>query len=265
MNENVWQALLFSAIAGLSTGIGSLIALFAKKSNKTFLSVSLGFSAGVMIYVCFAELFKNSQEMLAASFGQVKGAIFSAVSLFCGIAAVMLIEGLLPEKEKKEFGGEVCDEEKKRKRLLRSGIFTALTIAVHNLPEGLATFVSALDNPKLAVPVVAAVAIHNIPEGIAVSTPVFFATGSRSKAFWYSFLSGLAEPLGAIAGYLMLMPILNETVFGILYGAVAGIMLYIALAELLPSAHEQSPKKFAVNAGLVAGMLIMAISLILFM
>ena len=164
MNENVWQALLFSAIAGLSTGIGSLIALFAKKSNKTFLSVSLGFSAGVMIYVCFAELFKNSQEMLAASFGQVKGAIFSAVSLFCGIAAVMLIEGLLPEKEKKEFGGEICDEEKKRKRLLRSGIFTALTIAVHNLPEGLATFVSALDNPKLAVPVVAAVAIHNIPE-----------------------------------------------------------------------------------------------------
>ena len=135
MNENVWQALLFSAIAGLSTGIGSLIALFAKKSNKTFLSVSLGFSAGVMIYVCFAELFKNSQEMLAASFGQVKGAIFSAVSLFCGIAAVMLIEGLLPEKEKKEFGGEICDEEKKRKRLLRSGIFTALTIAVHNLPE----------------------------------------------------------------------------------------------------------------------------------
>ena len=261
MNENVWQALLFSAIAGLSTGIGSLIALFAKKSNKTFLSVSLGFSAGVMIYVCFAELFKNSQEMLAASFGQVKGAIFSTVSLFCGIAAVMLIEGLLPEKEKKEFGGEVCDEEKKRKRLLRSGIFTALTIAVHNLPEGLATFVSALDNPKLAVPVVAAVAIHNIPEGIAVSTPVFFATGSRSKAFWYSFLSGLAEPLGAIAGYLML----NETVFGVLYGAVAGIMLYIALAELLPSAHEQSPKKFAVNAGLVAGMLIMAISLILFM
>lgn len=125
--------------------------------------------------------------MLAASFGQVKGAIFSAVSLFCGIAAVMLIEGLLPEKEKKEFGGEICDEEKKRKRLLRSGIFTALTIAVHNLPEGLATFVSALDNPKLAVPVVAAVAIHNIPEGIAVSTPVFFATGSRSKAFWYSF------------------------------------------------------------------------------
>lgn len=112
---------------------------------------------------------------------------------------------------------------------------------------------------------VAAVAIHNIPEGIAVSTPVFFATGSRSKAFWYSFLSGLAEPLGAIAGYLMLMPILNETVFGVLYGAVAGIMLYIALAELLPSAHEQSPKKFAVNAGLVAGMLIMAISLILFM
>lgn len=112
----------------------------------------------------------------------------------------MLIEGLLPEKEKKEFGGEICDEEKKRKRLLRSGIFTALTIAVHNLPEGLATFVSALDNPKLAVPVVAAVAIHNIPEGIAVSTPVFFATGSRSKAFWYSFLSGLAEPLGGDCG-----------------------------------------------------------------
>lgn len=173
--------------------------------------------------------------------------------------------GAFARKGKKEFGGEICDEEKKRKRLLRSGIFTALTIAVHNLPEGLATFVFALDNPKLAVPVVAAVAIHNIPEGIAVSTPVFFATGSRSKAFWYSFLSGLAEPLGAIAGYLMLMPILNETVFGVLYGAVAGIMLYIALAELLPSAHEQSPKKFAVNAGLVAGMLIMAISLILFM
>lgn len=144
-------------------------------------------------------------------------------------------------------------------------MFTALTIAVHNLPEGLATFVSALNDPKLAVPVVAAVAIHNIPEGIAVSTPVFFATGSRAKAFWYSFLSGLAEPLGGVIGYLLLLPILNETVFGVLYGAVAGIMLYIALAELLPSANEQSSEKLAVNIGLVAGMLVMAVSLILFL
>lgn len=264
MNNNVWQALMYSAIAGLSTGIGSLIALFTKKTNKTFLSVSLGFSAGVMIYVSFAELLKNSEEMLAESFGQVKGTVFSVVSLFCGIVAVMLIESLLPES-KKELSADDCDEEKKRRRLLRSGVFTALTIAVHNLPEGLATFVSALNDPKLAVPVVAAVAIHNIPEGIAVSTPVFFATGSRAKAFWYSFLSGLAEPLGAVIGYLLLLPILNETVFGVLYGAVAGIMLYIALAELLPSANEQSSEKLAVNIGLVAGMLVMAVSLILFL
>lgn len=149
MNENVWQALLFSAIAGLSTGIGSLIALFAKKSNKTFLSVSLGFSAGVMIYVCFAELFKNSQEMLAASFGQVKGAIFSTVSLFCGIAAVMLIEGLLPEKEKKEFGGEVCDEEKKRKRLLRSGYLRRLPLPCTIFRRGLQPLFPRLTIPSL--------------------------------------------------------------------------------------------------------------------
>ena len=149
------------------------------------------------------------------------------------------------------------------KKLLRMGMFTALAVGIHNFPEGLATFVAALQEPTIAIPIAVAIAIHNIPEGIAVSVPVYYATGSRKKAFLYSFLSGLSEPIGALVGYLILMPIMSDVVFGIIFAGVAGIMVYISLDELLPSAEEYGEHHLSIY-GLVAGMVVMALSLLLF-
>jgi ZIP family zinc transporter len=147
--------------------------------------------------------------------------------------------------------------------LRRTGVFTALAIAIHNFPEGLATFASALVNPHLGVAIAVAVAIHNIPEGVAVSVPIFYATGSRGKAFIYSFASGLAEPVGAMVGYLVLMPFLSDRLFGLLFAGVAGIMVFISFDELLPAAEEYGEHHLSLY-GLIGGMVVMALSLLLF-
>ena len=147
---------------------------------------------------------------------------------------------------------------------MRMGAITAVAIGIHNFPEGLATFVSALQEPSVAIPIVTAIALHNIPEGIAVSVPIYHATGSKIKAFKYSFLSGLAEPVGAIIGWLILMPIMNDVVFGIIFAGVAGIMVFISFDELLPSAREYGEHHLSIY-GLISGMAVMAVSLLLFM
>ncbi|WP_372808681.1 zinc transporter ZupT, partial [Pontiella sp.] len=154
------------------------------------------------------------------------------------------------------------------KKLMRMGLFTALAIAIHNFPEGLATFLAALEDPSLGIPIAIAIALHNIPEGISVSVPIFYATGNRRKAFVYSFLSGLAEPVGAIIAYLLLHLFVGEggvippQVMGILFGGVAGIMVYISVDELLPTSRAYG-KGHDSLLGLVAGMVVMAISLLL--
>jgi zinc transporter, ZIP family len=150
----------------------------------------------------------------------------------------------------------------KNRKLMRMGLFTALAIAIHNFPEGLATFIAALTDLSLGIPIAIAIAIHNIPEGIAVSVPIYYATGSRRRAFKYSFLSGLAEPVGALIGWLILMPYLTDTVFGIVFAGVAGIMVFISFDELLPAAREYGEHHLSVY-GLIAGMAVMGISLVL--
>ncbi|MCD8573981.1 MAG: zinc transporter ZupT [Erysipelotrichaceae bacterium] len=154
------------------------------------------------------------------------------------------------------------NESLKKGNLMRMGLFTALAIAIHNFPEGLATFVVALKEPSLAIPIAIAIALHNIPEGIAVSVPIYYATGSKRKAFFYSFLSGLSEPIGAIVGYLILMPFLNDVVLGVLFAGVAGIMVFISLDELLPSSEKYGQHHLSIY-GLVSGMAVMALSLLL--
>jgi len=267
-------------IAGLSTGIGSLIAFFAKKTNKKFLSVSLGFSAGVMIYVSMIEIFQKAQDALMLEFGEKMGAVWTVIAFFGGMFLIALIDKLIPSAENPhepknvladcEGCGdcEVCVKElkakKQREQLMRTGLFTALAIAIHNFPEGMATFVSAFQDPSIAIPIVAAIAIHNIPEGIAVSVPIYQATGSRKQAFLYSFTSGLAEPIGALIGWLVLIPIMSDMVYGIIFAAVAGIMVFISVDELLPSAREYGEHHLSIY-GLIAGMMVMAASLLLFM
>lgn len=269
--ENVIFAFLLTLFAGLSTGIGSIIALFVKKENKKFLSVSLGFSAGVMIYVSMIELFSESKISLISIFGEFYGYLYTILAFFAGILIILIIDKLIPkEKNPHEIKSvnEIDKIEKEietnkhksnnMKNLYRMGIFTAFVLALHNFPEGLATFASSLYEPSLGI----AIAIHNIPEGIAVSAPIYFATGNKKKAFLYSFLSGLAEPLGAIVGFIVLGTILNELAFGIIFAMIAGIMVYISLDELLPAAREYGEHHFSIY-GLVFGMFVMAISLLL--
>lgn len=265
--SNVLFAFGLTMIAGLSTGIGSCIAFFAKKTNTRFLAISLGFSAGVMIYVSMVEIFQKARVALAVPFGEKTGLLVTIIAFFGGMFLIALIDKLIPSDENPH---EVKSVEQMKSlpdaksRLMRTGLFTALAIGIHNFPEGLATFVSALQAPALAIPIVFAIAIHNIPEGIAVSVPIYYATGDKKKAFLYSFVSGLSEPVGALVGYLILLPIMSDTVYGILFAAVAGIMVFISIDELLPSAQEYGEHHLSIY-GMVGGMAVMALSLWLFM
>lgn len=253
--------------AGLCTGIGSSLAFFTKKTNTKFLSISLGFSAGVMIYVSMIEIFFKAKLSLTAELGMKAGSWVTVIAFFGGMLLIALIDKVIPSGENPHDIYKVEDINNKNSqsnaKLLRMGIFTALAVGIHNFPEGLATFISALQQPSIAIPIAVAIAIHNIPEGIAVSVPVYYATGDRKKAFLYSFLSGLSEPVGAVVGYLLLMPFMNDLVFGILFAAVAGIMVFISLDELLPSAREYGEHHLSIY-GLVSGMAVMAVSLLLF-
>lgn len=266
-SHSVLLAFGLTAIAGLSTGIGSALAFFAKRTNTKMLSVALGFSAGVMIYVSFVEMFASAQEALRSELGETQGDWATAGAFFSGILLIALVDRFVPSFEnpheihKIEEMDDKTQAEKYRK-LFRLGVFSALAIAIHNFPEGLATFAAALKDPAIGISIAVAIAIHNIPEGIAVSIPIYYATGSRKKAFIYSFLSGLAEPLGAVIGYLLLMSFFNDTVFGILFAMVAGIMVFISLDELLPAAGEYGEHHLSIY-GLVAGMIIMAFSLLI--
>lgn len=254
--------------AGLSTGIGSALAFFTKRTNTKLLSISLGFSAGVMIYVSFVEIFSKAKASLVGELGERAGAWATAASFFGGILLIALVDRFIPSFENPHEIKMIEDMEdggkkKDTKKLYRMGMLTALAIAIHNFPEGLATFTSALTDISIGIPIAVAVAIHNIPEGVAVSIPLYYATGDRKKAFTLSFLSGLAEPLGALIGYLLLFSFFNDLIFGILFAGVGGIMVFISLDELLPAAREYGEHHYSIY-GLIVGMVVMAISLLLF-
>lgn len=252
--------------AGLSTGIGSALAFYTKKTNKKFLSAALGFSAGVMIYVSMIEIFVKARNDLELALGTTKGYLVTTLAFFGGIALIGLIDKFVPTFENPHELRDVADmdgDAKEKQDLLRMGMFSALAIAIHNFPEGLATFTGALQDPTLGVSIAVAIAIHNIPEGIAVSVPLYFATGDKKKAFKLSFLSGLSEPVGAILGFFILKALMTPTTFGIIFAGVAGIMVYISLDELLPTAEKYGEHHIAIW-GLIAGMGVMASSLVLF-
>ena len=282
--------------AGLATGIGSAIAFFASRTNYRFLSVSTGFSAGVMLYVSFVEIFIKGTDSLVKAYGPYWGHWVNAGSFFGGIALIAIIDNLIPaasnphethagaesaplhnpsapvpefEKAAQASDAYVGMHDHSRQKLLRMGLFTALAIGIHNFPEGLATFLAALHDPSLGIAIAIAVALHNIPEGISVSVPIYYATGKRSRAFAYSFLSGLAEPVGAVIAYFAIRFVMGgeggaipPQVMGVLFGGVAGIMVYISLDELLPTSRAYG-KGHDSLFGLLAGMVVMALSLLL--
>lgn len=262
---NIFVPFLLTLFAGLATGVGSAIAFFAKRTNKKILSFSLGLSAGVMIYVSFIELFAEANESLSIAMGDKMGLVVTVLCFFGGMLFIALIDKLVPSFENPHEMRSVESMENPKNdnvKLMRMGALTALAIAIHNFPEGMASFTAAVGSSSLGIAIAVAIAIHNIPEGIAVSVPIYYATGSKRKAFIYSFLSGLAEPIGALLAYLILMPFLTPTVMGCLFAIVAGIMVFISFDELLPAAEEYGEHHISVF-GLICGMGIMALSLIL--
>ena len=264
--ENVVLALSLTLFAGLATGIGSILAFFTSHTNTKFLSLALGFSAGVMIYVSMVEIFVKAKDALVGAMGAGPGNWATVGGFFGGMLLIALIDKFIPKQGNPHELKKVEEMNHPNKvtanpELLKMGKFTALAIAIHNFPEGIATFTSTIQDPSLGIAIAIAIAIHNIPEGIAVSVPIYFATGSKKKAFKLSFLSGLSEPIGAILAFLVLMPFINDIMFGIIFAGVAGIMVFISLDELLPAAKKYDEAHTSIY-GLIAGMAVMAVSLL---
>ena len=297
--------------AGSATGLGAAVVFserLVKLASKRFLAGALGLSAGVMLYVSFAEILVKSQLAFEASsaLGPGDGYTAATVSLFAGMALMALLdvavhaldpnhdrsahknaagglddaafsrvpcdacEGGRPARPEsdaaaldKAESGDAADAETDA-ALHRMGIMTALAIGIHNLPEGLATFVATLDDPAVGGALAVAIAIHNIPEGLCVSIPIYFSTGDRWLAFRWAILSGISEPIGALLGWWILKDHFNDMLYGIVFGVVAGMMVMICLNELFPTAHRYDPTDRVVTKAAVAGMAVMALSLVLF-
>jgi zinc transporter, ZIP family len=272
MDSALILAFSVTLFAGLATGIGSTIAFFTKTTNKSFFALSMGFSAGVMIYLSFAEILPKATQYIGESTTEIQAAALAAAALIGGMVLMALIDALVPsganphENTRVELlnpeNGKLEGIGVEKERLLKMGVFLALAIAIHNFPEGLATFLLVLDDPQIGIALAVAVAMHNIPEGIAVSVPVYYATKSKVKAFRLSFLSGLAEPAGAVIGYLILAPFLSDFLLGIIFAAVAGVMVFLAIDTLLPTAKNSARGHLTVY-GFMIGMSVMALSLVL--
>ena len=257
MVAGIGFALLLSALAGLATTVGSVLALFVREPGPRVMTLTLGFSAGVMVLVSFVELLAGGIESI--------GFAGANLAFFGGMGVMFLIDALIPhdymaEHHRTEVASDQVEEGDMKGRLLKAGLFVALGLGIHNFPEGMASFATALSDPQLGIAIAIAIAIHNIPEGLAVSAPVYAATGSRSKAFWWSFLSGLAEPVGALLAAAVLLPFLNDVVLGVLLSAVAGIMVFISIDELLPVSRAYEEEHLSI-VGVVLGMAVMSLSL----
>jgi len=270
MESAVLFAFLVTLGAGLATAVGAGIGLFAKHTNRSFLAVALGFSAGVMIYVSFVEILPKAQDYVTQSAGDFSGALTTAGAFLAGLAGMALMYRLIPDLEHPELTNPATrlpgEEEPvlvADKLLFRAGLGVALAVTLHNFPEGMATFFLTLDDPQVGVSVALAIAIHNIPEGIAVVVPIYYATRNRRVAFGFGAHSGLAELLGAIIGYAILQPFITDHVLGIVFAVVAGIMVYISIDSLLPAARQYGNAQLAIY-GMIAGMAVMAASLVLF-
>jgi ZIP family zinc transporter len=251
----VWFALGLTLVAGLATGIGGLLTFLMRRPSGAVLAAILGFSAGVMIYVSLAELVPQSRSTLASALGDASGWVALA-SFFGGIAVAMIVDRLVPEPMNPHEVPRAPDAT----ALHRLGLLTAIVIALHNFPEGFATFMAAIQAPEVAVPVAVAIGIHNVPEGIAVAVPIYHATGNRTRALGLAALTGVSEPVGGLLGYLLLRPFISDALLGVVFGVIAGIMVFISLDELLPTAESYGRHHLAIY-GVVAGMAVMAVSL----
>lgn len=260
LDERVTFAFLLTLGAGLATGLGSLLGVMSRRFSPGLLTLALSFSAGVMLFISFVEIFPKARQILTSALGSSTGYLVAVLAFFGGMFAMAMVDRCLPAHGLPLQGVRSGESSS---ALMRTGLFSALAIAIHNFPEGLATFVAALSDPRLGAGIALAIAIHNVPEGLAISAPIYYATGSRRSAFLVSFVSGLAEPLGALAGYLFLGWLNNDLLLGLVFASVGGIMIYICLDELLPAAQRTGAKHNLMIGGVTAGMAVMSVSLLL--
>lgn len=258
---NVWIALSLCAGAALATMIGGFSVIGSRNPSPRLLSFGLAFAGGAMVYISLVEIFWKSHSSFQLALGSDKaGYIAATIAFFAGIALLIALDRLIPNphNELAKIG-----EHAEREHIRRVGLLAALAITAHNFPEGMATFFAALDNPTVGASLAFAIAVHNIPEGVSIAIPVYFATKSRKWTLLACLGSALAEPVGALIGYLILMPFLNDYVFGAVFGVIAGVMVFLSLDELLPAAKRYAKGHDAVY-GLVLGMGGIAMSLVLF-
>lgn len=257
-------AFILTLAAGLSTSVGSFVTFFTKHTNTKLLSFGLGFSAGVMIYIALADILPESTHLLVDSYGSPHGKFIALFAFFSGILITLIIDRLIPSFEDPHEIHKVEEIEQKTKisknGMLRTGFFVGIAIVLHNIPEGIITYLSYLHNVTLGISLAIAIAIHNIPEGMAISIPIYHATGSKKKAFLYALLAGLAEPFGALIACFILSSFCGDALFGVLFAAVAGIMIFISFDELLPASKAYGRPKLAMS-GVICGMVLMAVSL----
>lgn len=277
------RAFALTTLAGLSTGIGGLVIFRKKPLNQHIVSASLGLSAGVMLYIAFVEMLGGSYIALSEIYGN-RGNLYTVLAFFGGIFFIMIIDFLVPEAQNPHELHSVTDisydphlhekpteaaklsvvkreEVREKSKLTRVGLLSAIGIAAHNMPEGIAAFAAALADPALGISIAIAIAIHNIPEGIAIAVPLYAGTGDKKKSFLTALISGLAEPFGALIGFLILRPYISETLLAVVFAFAAGIMVYISLDELLPTAEKQGEHHLVIG-GVIVGMLIMASTLL---
>lgn len=251
------SAFAFVLIAGLSTGLGGALTFIVRKEDEKFLPISVGFAAGIMVFLALTEFLAESKESLYEVIGRY-GEVTAATCFLAGIFIVAIIDFLFPHNSSERISANRGNEE-----LSRTGLVTALAVSLHNIPEGIAMVFLIMHDPASAIPLLVAVVAHNIPAGIAVALPVYYASLSKRKALVYSVLTGLTQPLSALAGYLFLASHLNSVAFGCLYAVAAGVIVFIAIDDLLPTAFRHG-KRHHVTYSFVLGMIVMAFCFLVF-
>lgn len=271
MDPNVLKSFMLTLFVGLTMGFGSLFSFLIKDENKKFLSFSLSFSAGIMLYISFMEILPEGIHLIEESIPGTSGHIIALASFFGGMIFTAFLEKFVHsigghhhhDIDELHAHGEKSEEDIDKGHLEKLGLMTAVSIAIHNLPEGLAIFTAGIKDITIAIPLAVAVILHNIPLSIAISVPIYYSTKSKKKAFLYSALVGLCQPIGAIVGYLIFSNFFSDMLFGILFAIISGIMIFVSLDELLPTSQQYEDHHYSVY-GTILGMFVMAVSLMFF-
>ena len=243
--------IFLSLLAGLSTILGAFMVFFSKSKSKRLITFALSFSAGVMVTISFTDLLPTASDTLDKIYGKINGGLLSILFLIIGVLIAFLIDNFIPDK------GNISV--KNDSALFRVGLVSMIALMLHNFPEGIATYISGFQDTSLGITIALAIALHNIPEGVAIAMPIYYSTNSRPKAFLYTFISGISEPLGALISYLFLKPFINDFILSIVFALVAGIMIYISFAELIPEAKSYNHNLIYIIS-LILGICIMPIS-----